>query len=199
VAGGQWTARKLGATVCWARTLNTAWRRPCRLRLGDGETLSWHKARCHTMLLISFCGMMPRCGRPSRSRRPVSSKNQRQGWGAPGTVSRRFGTDCLDLRIECIGRNSLETYFPSYPRSASQQLNVEFCWRNPALTKPDLPGSALALLFCQARLHHLLHKSCWQRLVRREADRAFGCLEALQFILECLDHGHTRREQTAML
>ena len=68
-----------------------------------------------------------------------------------------------------------------------------------AVIKLDLPGSGLALLFCQARLHHLLHKSCRQRLVLRKADRAFGCLEALQFILEHSDHGLTRREQTAML
>ncbi len=56
------------------------------------------------------------------------------------------------------------------------------------------PGKAapsalfLAFVLRDPRLHQLLHKSGRRRLVHREADGAFGCVEALEFVLERLYH-----------
>src|SRR6266851_3624555 len=48
------------------------------------------------------------------------------------------------------------------------------------------------------RLYHFLDKRSRQRLVRGELDGPFGCGEALEFVLECLNHRGSR-EQTAMV
>ena len=57
----------------------------------------------------------------------------------------------------------------------------------------------LLLVLRDPRLYQLLHKSGRERLVHREADGAFGCGEALEFVLERLDQRGTHREKTAMV
>src|SRR5271169_3991280 len=56
----------------------------------------------------------------------------------------------------------------------------------------------LAFVLCNPRLHQLLQKSRWERLIRCEADGAFRCLEVLQFVLELYGWPSTR-EQAAMV
>src|SRR5713226_2173756 len=56
----------------------------------------------------------------------------------------------------------------------------------------------LVFLLRDPRLHQFLNKCSRQWLVRGKVDGPFGCGEALEFVLERLDHGRTR-EQTAMV
>src|SRR5712664_2550238 len=55
-----------------------------------------------------------------------------------------------------------------------------------------------ALVLRDARLHQLFNKSGRKRFVHREVDGPFGGVEALEFVLERLDHGRCG-EQTAMV
>ena len=55
----------------------------------------------------------------------------------------------------------------------------------------------LAFVLRNPRLHQFLNKCSRQWLVRGEVDGPFGCGEALEFVLERLDHGRSR-EQTAV-
>src|SRR6266478_4090502 len=74
------------------------------------------------------------------------------------------------------------------------------CPSSKRIEKRESAPSALFLVFFlrDARLHQSLNKCSRQRLPRGEVDGPFGCREALEFVLERLDHGRAG-EQTAVV